>query len=151
MITASGLVALLLVSVNHYGLTGNRIFKTNPRIGDGRAKVGEPLYHAHCAVCHGSNLEGQPNWRKRMDNGLLRPPPHDANGHTWHHDDELLFDYTKFGGAGAMVLRGIDDLQSGMPAFENQLSDQEVLDVLAFIRSTWPNEVQKMQSERNAN
>ena len=27
--------------------------------------VGRSLYAQHCAACHGVNLEGQPEWRKR--------------------------------------------------------------------------------------
>ena len=31
--------------------------------------LGEKLYAQHCAVCHGANLEGQPDWRKKLPNG----------------------------------------------------------------------------------
>ena len=58
---------------------------------------GETLYQQHCASCHGVDLEGQPNWRLRDENGFLPAPPHDASGHTWHHPDQMLFDITKFG------------------------------------------------------
>ena len=55
------------------------------------------LYQQYCASCHGVDLEGQPNWRQRDENGFLPAPPHDASGHTWHHPDQLLFDVTKYG------------------------------------------------------
>ena len=29
--------------------------------------------------------------------GRLPAPPHDASGHTWHHDDDTLINITKFG------------------------------------------------------
>ena len=48
---------------------------------------GEALYAKHCASCHGANLEGQPDWKKRLANGRLPAPPHDMTGHTWHHPD----------------------------------------------------------------
>lgn len=32
---------------------------------------GELVYQAHCASCHGEQLEGQPNWRSRNQQGLL--------------------------------------------------------------------------------
>jgi mono/diheme cytochrome c family protein len=35
-----------------------------------------------------------------------------------------------------------------MPAFEDTLSADEVLDILAFIRSTWPERAQEAQSQR---
>ena len=36
---------------------------------------GEILYQQHCASCHGVNLEGQPDWRRRSDDGTLPAPP----------------------------------------------------------------------------
>ena len=56
---------------------------------------GQRLYAYSCASCHGINLEGQPNWQSPDANAVLPAPPHDGTGHTWHHDDELLFEYTK--------------------------------------------------------
>ncbi len=43
---------------------------------------GHLLYLAHCASCHGANLEGEPRWKVRRDDGRLPAPPHDASGHT---------------------------------------------------------------------
>ena len=111
--------------------------------------AGERLYQQQCASCHGANLEGQPNWRSRNDDGTLPAPPHDASGHTWHHDSQLLFEYTKLGGQGALEVRGIDDFNSGMPAFDGVITDDEIWDILAYIRSTWPEELQEAQASRN--
>ena len=38
---------------------------------------GEENYQAHCASCHGVDLEGQPNWRTMKADGSLPAPPHD--------------------------------------------------------------------------
>ena len=110
---------------------------------------GQSLYAAQCASCHGVNLEGQPNWRRADENGILPAPPHDASGHTWHHDNQLLFEYTKFGGQQALAARGIAEFNSGMPAFGDTISDEDIWDILAFIRSTWPAHVQEAQANRN--
>ena len=80
-------------------------------------RKGEALYKEHCASCHGAKLEGQPNWRQIGKDGLLPAPPHDRTGHTWHHDNMLLFDYTKLGGKALMEARGISGLKSGMQGF----------------------------------
>src|SRR5216683_5399642 len=56
---------------------------------------GKSVYTLQCASCHGTNLEGQPNWRERLPNGRLPAPPHDATGHTWHHSDRRLFDMVR--------------------------------------------------------
>ncbi len=110
---------------------------------------GKTLYGEQCASCHGANLEGQPNWRTPDDNGVLPAPPHDEAGHTWHHDNKLLFEYTRQGGAEAMAERGISGFNSGMPGFSGEISDDEIWDILAFIRSTWPERVQEIQRGRN--
>lgn len=110
---------------------------------------GKILYSENCASCHGINLEGQPNWRTADENGVLLAPPHDESGHTWHHDDQLLFDYTKFGGQAALAARGVDSITSGMPAAETILSDDEIWTVLAYIRSTWPDRIKRIQAARN--
>ena len=106
---------------------------------------GKTLYHGHCASCHGSALEGEPDWRTRRADGKLPAPPHDETGHTWHHRDELLFRMTKEGTAAIVG----DDYQSDMPGFAAVLSDEEIRAVLSFIKSTWPAEIQRRHDERN--
>ncbi len=102
---------------------------------------GEILYQQHCASCHGANLEGQPNWRRRDDDGFLPAPPHDASGHTWHHPDELLFEITKLGTTA--VLGG--GYKSNMLGFGDQLDDGEILAVLSYIKSQWSPRIQVAQ------
>ena len=107
---------------------------------------GQALYSKHCASCHGANLEGQPDWKKRRPNGRLPAPPHDASGHTWHHPDFALFDVTKRG-ASAVAGRGH---QSDMPPFAGVMSDEEIWSVLAFVKSSWPADIQQKQAQINA-
>jgi len=111
--------------------------------------AGQSLYADNCASCHGANLEGQPNWQSPNADGVLPAPPHDRTGHTWHHDDELLFEYTKLGGAAALEVRGVTGFNSGMPAFNETLTDDDVWDILAYIRSTWPEREREAQASRN--
>jgi len=110
---------------------------------------GQALYVEQCASCHGAELQGQPNWQRQNDDGTMPAPPHDETGHTWHHDNQLLFTYTKLGGQGALAERGITNFKSGMPGFADVISDDEIWDILAYIRSTWPERVQEMQAGRN--
>lgn len=110
---------------------------------------GQSLYAEHCASCHGANLEGQPDWRTPDENGVLPAPPHDETGHTWHHDNQLLFEYTRLGGEEALAARGVTGSASGMPGFGDALTDDEIWDILAYIRSTWPDRVQEVQQARN--
>ena len=102
--------------------------------------LGERIYAAHCAMCHGANLEGQPNWMERKPNGRLPAPPHDVSGHTWHHPDQQLMLITKKGLSAV-----VPGYQSDMPAFESVLSDAEIAAVLAFIQSRWPPDTRERQ------
>ncbi len=110
---------------------------------------GRTLYAEHCAACHGAGLEGQPDWRRPGENGVLPAPPHDAGGHTWHHGDRTLFDYTRLGGQAALAAQGVAGVASGMPAFGDTLSDAQIRDVLAWIKSTWPAKMREVQSARS--
>lgn len=110
---------------------------------------GQVQYGNQCASCHGADLEGQPDWRSPDENGVLPAPPHDETGHTWHHDNQLLFEYTRLGGEEALAARGVMGFASGMPGFGDALADEDIWDILAYIRSTWPDRVQKIQAGRN--
>ncbi|NOK63531.1 MAG: cytochrome c [Chloroflexi bacterium AL-W] len=107
--------------------------------------LGEDVYQAQCASCHGANLEGQANWQEQLTSGGRPALPRDETGHTWHHPDEYLFSVTKYGGQA----RSPADYQNNMPAFRDILSDQELWAVIAYIKSTWPVDVQRMQAQTN--
>ena len=107
--------------------------------------LGEQVYTSFCSGCHGANLEGQPNWKKRLPLGNFPAPPHDASGHTWHHADQWLFEVVKFGGK----YHAPPLYRSAMPAYENTLSDVEIAAVLAFIKSHWSEEIRAKQEEAN--
>tara|TARA_B110001450_G_scaffold208573_1_gene199289 strand:- start:185 stop:610 length:426 start_codon:yes stop_codon:yes gene_type:complete len=130
-------------------LCSTSIAFANHELEDRNLSAGQILYTNNCASCHGAKLEGQPNWQSPNSDGILSAPPHDATGHTWHHDNELLFEYTKLGGKGALAARGITDFNSGMPAFDGVISDEDIWDILAFIKSTWPEREQDAQASRN--
>ncbi len=108
--------------------------------------LGQKVYAAQCASCHGVRLEGQPNWRERGPDGRLPAPPHDASGHTWHHPDDLLFRITKLGVARAANLK---DYASAMPAYEGVLSDAEIVAVLSWIKAQWPPDIRAKHDELN--
>ena len=102
------------------------------------------IYQENCASCHGANLEGQPNWRVAGKDGRLPAPPHDASGHTWHHDGDTLFRLTKYG-TGALI--GDPDYASNMPVYEGVLADDEIIAVLSYIKSTWPEDIRARYDE----
>lgn len=110
-----------------------------------RVVHGRKIYAQQCASCHGANLEGQPDWRQRLPSGRMPAPPHDASSHTWRHPDAVLFSISKNGlVAGVTSPAGY---VSDMPAFGPSLSDEDIISVLAYIKSTWPQKMAAAQQE----
>ena len=141
--------ALAALAGTGIALAGAGIDGTPARLADDDPAVvarGERVYAERCASCHGANLEGQPDWRRRDANGLLPAPPHDETGHTWHHADDLLFEITKYG-PGAVI--GDESYRSAMPAYEGVLGDEEIVAALSYIKSRWPEEERGWQEDVN--
>ncbi|MEZ5780121.1 MAG: cytochrome c [Rhizobiaceae bacterium] len=106
---------------------------------------GKVLYSEQCASCHGAKGEGQAAAGIAAGPGPLAPP-HDGTGHTSEHPDFALIQLTKSGEAGVTCLP-LDE--NAMPKFEEALTDRQVLDVLSYIKSTWPEEVVAQQAKVN--
>ena len=113
-----------------------------------KVALGARVYAQHCAVCHGAKLEGQPEWRRRLPNGRMPAPPHDDNGHTWHHPDAVLFGITK---GGLVAPYAPPDYESDMPAFGGKLADDEIWAVLAYIKGHWSAQVLPLRAEMTRN
>tara|TARA_R110000868_G_scaffold399591_1_gene673454 strand:- start:6237 stop:6641 length:405 start_codon:yes stop_codon:yes gene_type:complete len=105
---------------------------------------GAALYQQNCASCHGTELQGQPDWRSPGPDGRLPAPPHDGTGHTWHHGDDILFRITRDGTAA--VVGG--EYESDMPGFGDSLRDAEIRAILDYIKTTWPERERAYQRER---
>ena len=108
--------------------------------------LGRSIYAKKCASCHGANLEGQINWRQRDSDGYLPAPPHDESGHTWHRSDQFLFLMTKY---------GIEEMigkkyPNNMPAYKDVLTDDEIIAVLSYIKSTWPEQIKQKHNLLNS-
>ena len=131
-------VPIILFVLHQPHRVGNPPPLDDPR----RVASGQMIYGRYCANCHGANLEGQPNWTSRLPSGRLPAPPHDQSGHTWHHPSGVLFEITKYGLKPPHAPVGYE---SDMPAFLGTLNDNEIWNVLAFIRSRWPDSVRERQ------
>ena len=108
--------------------------------------LGKETYAQNCASCHGINLEGQINWRQQDTNGYMLAPPHNESGHTWHHSDDYLFSMTK---------NGIENMigkkyPNNMPVYKEQLSDEQIIAALSYIKSTWSRRIQRQHDQINA-
>lgn len=98
---------------------------------------GRKLYAAGCHGAHGEGQSAVPG----DDQTAVRAPPHDASGHTWQHPDFALVQLTKSGETSATC--GALDPRA-MPRFSATLSDRDIVDVLAYIKSTWQADNQLM-------
>lgn len=109
--------------------------------------AGKAIYRDNCASCHGEDLAGEANWRAPGKDGKMPAPPHNKRGHTWHHRDQLLFGLTKFGAKKLMKLQGYE---TNMPIYDGVLSDAEIISVLSYIKSTWPQNIRERHDAMNA-
>jgi S-disulfanyl-L-cysteine oxidoreductase SoxD len=97
-------------------------------------REGKKLYASHCASCHGRRLQGQLLWQVQDQFAGRRAPAHDQTGHTWQHSDEDLFVMVKSGRFPTTPAT----VKSYMPAYADNLSDDQILATLAYIKATWP-------------
>lgn len=137
------LVGVMLIVVGILSRQTNRAVEidlSNPQL----VATGEDVYNTYCAACHGFDLEGQPSWQEPYPDGSFKAPPHDETGHTWHHSDASLVESIRLGGARLEPNVGV----SAMPAYDDVLTDEQIAAVLAYIKSTWPNEILEAQEAR---
>jgi mono/diheme cytochrome c family protein len=137
-------LSILLLLLTAAACTGEpEITVLGERFDDQQIAEGQRIYMQYCAACHGPEGEGQfPDAPLQPDEtGRIGAPPHDSTGHTWHHGDELLLRYTREGGIG-------DPARFyPMPAFGDQLSDEEIMLVIAYIKTLWTEEHRTHQAQ----
>jgi len=93
-----------------------------------RLKIpGAQTFMAKCSACHGVDGRGQGQWI----------PPLAGSSASMASENASSINVT-LNGSGRIVADGVPDAYR-MPPFRNQLSDQEVADVLTFVRTSWGN------------
>ena len=86
---------------------------------------GAQTYMAKCSFCHGADGRGQSPWI----------PPLAGSASSLTADTSSQINIT-LNGSGRVVVNGMPDTYR-MPSYRSQLSDQQVADVLTFVRSSW--------------
>lgn len=137
------MLIVLVASVACTSTSQSEITMRNTVISREQIAQGQEIYAQYCASCHGINAEGQfPNVPDQRDaTGRLGAPPHDGSGHTWHHGDELLIGYVLNGGLG---LSNPEQFYP-MPPFNGILTEQQAINVLAYIKTLWNDEQRASQ------
>ena len=100
------------------------------------ARSGQAIFVTTCAACHGVSGQGQPNWHIPREDGTLPAPPLNGDGHTWHHGDGLLYRIVSEGGS-FLEVPSVSNFKSSMPSFREQLSHNELVAVIKYVKTLW--------------
>ncbi|MEA3290829.1 MAG: cytochrome c, partial [Pseudomonadota bacterium] len=84
---------------------------------------------------------GAVNWQQVGADGKYPAPPLNGTGHAWHHPKRALFYTVKKGSPGG---------KGNMPAWEGKLTDEEIVDILAWMQSSWPDELYQAWAKNDA-
>lgn len=82
---------------------------------------------------------------KRLEGGRLPAPPQNDAGHTWHHSDEQLLLIVRDGLAAI-----VPGYETDMPSYGEVLSDDQIMSILAFIKTNWSERERAFQAARSA-
>jgi mono/diheme cytochrome c family protein len=113
--------------------TGQRAYRTE------QVSLGKSIYTQNCLECHGTQAQGEPNWKTPLADGRFPAPPLNGTGHAWHHPLADLIQTVK---------QGSQSQGGRMPAFEKKLSESEIEQVLAYIQSLWSDDIYKIWQEK---
>ena len=92
----------------------------------GNPDAGQAVYEKHCLRCHGSTLDGKGPDSQDL---IVRPANLQSQSSRTKTDWELL----------VTISNGV--LFSPMHGFRGKLTDQQMMDVLSYIRSVSPSEI----------
>jgi mono/diheme cytochrome c family protein len=106
--------------------------------------LGEQVFGANCATCHGAGAEGQMPSQPMggtFADGTYIAPALNGTGHMWHHPPAQL---------SQIVTNGSPDPTSPMKGFAGRLSEQEIEAVLAYLQSRWPERLRERYRDMHA-
>ncbi|HKI62322.1 MAG TPA: cytochrome c [Mariprofundaceae bacterium] len=137
-------VMLLLIGVVMVGLSACSADSSSSGkrwYSSAQVELGRAVFENNCAQCHGQQAQGLvKDWKRRLPDGSLPPPPLNGTAHAWHHSLPLLLEIVQQGGA----------LYDGkMPGFEDRLSEAEQSAAIAWFQSFWSDEIYEFWQDTN--
>lgn len=87
--------------------------------------LGQTLYVPSCAGCHGEQGEGHVS--------AVPAPPLDSSSALWQQTDQQIYDW---------IANGKLDGEAPMPAYGNQLTEEQIWAVVAYLQTLWSEEQQ---------
>ena len=122
MVTLVGIILVLLAVI--LGTNFNR--PSEPLAAEATLALGRSIYVENCASCHGPNGEGHAE--------VAAAPALNDREHAWHHADGQLQQFVLDGGPT-------------MPAFQEKLTNEEVIAVIRYFQTWWTaSQLQSQQS-----
>ncbi|MCR4301058.1 MAG: cytochrome c [Sulfuricaulis sp.] len=100
---------------------------------------GVRLFQEHCALCHGPEAQGHPDWRNPK---VVAAPPLNGTGNEWKRRKQNMIAIIKDG-----AKRNGDPV---MPGWKGRLNDQEIEDIIGWYQALWPAEVYERWRKANA-
>jgi alcohol dehydrogenase (quinone), cytochrome c subunit len=99
-------------------------------------QLGAATYLGACAACHGNDGKGQAPYM----------PPLAGNPAVLDSDPSSLINLV-LNGAEPLVVKGVPDAYR-MPQFRIQLNDEQIAEVLSFVRGAWGNDAQTVSTDQ---
>ena len=120
---AFGWMLLVLMLIALPG--GTALAETGKRPDRHAAQRGAKLYKNFCQSCHGERGAGELVYPWNIGKpGYFPAPALDDSQHAWHHSDEDLVKLIREGSPRT-------------PAWKNNLSDKNIRDIVAYMKSLW--------------
>jgi len=126
--------ALALLSLTTISFAATPVTPPDPAA----VKRGLPLYENNCQRCHQAQGVGE-----NIPDGIRNPDfrqaiPLNEKAHAWHHLDDQLVE---------IIGKG----NSRMPPFKQILSEDELRDVIAYMKSLWSERILNCQGPKHMN
>ena len=132
-----------LIVLIYFFSRNTEVARSSKNINDSSSPIVIALYQNNCASCHGLKLQGQNGWKSKLDeDGHRLAPPLNGSGHTWHHSPDYLFKIIKYG------VQGFDPNYKGKMLGNESLADEEVWQLIDYIKKVWPTKIQDVYNKR---
>jgi len=96
---------------------------------------GSALFRAHCAVCHGPEGQGHPDWQTPSDGHFSAAPPVNGTGNDSKRTRNELAAVIRDGA------RRKSDNVDIMPGWKKRMNERDIEDILNWMQSLWPADV----------
>ena len=125
------LAAAALVACSKDDPSSNSVTPAGSRFDTASIARGAELYAQHCALCHGPQAQGHPDWQAPSDGSFAAAPPLNGTGNDWKRSRRELI---------AVIMDGVvrKDGVPVMPAWMQRLSERDIADIIAWFQSQWP-------------